>query len=126
MTMSEGMVSRGAISVQRGRLAVAVRLPWYRSLPISCLESIEVSIDGVPARVRSVRIPRFAGAIGDAGSSAATWDLRDALHVTLDVDGRPGLRALELHLAIRIPYIQVASGVPFVQRAVARTEEVVR
>jgi hypothetical protein len=29
-------------------LALEVRLPWYRSLPLSCVESIELSLNGRP------------------------------------------------------------------------------
>ena len=51
MTMTEGMVRPDALSARDGRLALAVHLPWYRSLPISCLESSRSSVDGVPAPV---------------------------------------------------------------------------
>ena len=126
MTMSEGMVRPDALSVRDGRLALALHLPWYRSLPISCLESVEVSVDGAPATVTSVRVPGFAGTVADAAGSDADWDLRDALEVSLDREGRPGTHALEVSLAVRIPYLQQAPGVALVQRAVARTEGTVR
>jgi len=127
MTMVEGMVRPDALSVQDGRLALAVHLPWYRSLPLSCLESVEVTVDGTPAPVRGVRVGSFDGTVADAADSEATWDLRDPLDVSLDASGRPGeTRALEVAVAVRIPYIQLAPGVALVQRAVARTEGTIR
>ena len=124
--MSEGMVRPDALSVREGRLALAVHLPWYRSLPISCLEAIEVSVDGAPAAVTAVRVPGFAGSVADAADSDADWDLRDALEVSLDREGLPGAHALDVTVAVRIPYLQTAPGVALVQRATARTEGTLR
>ena len=126
MTMVEGMVRPDALSVQEGRLALSIHLPWYRSLPVSCLESVEVSVDGTPAAVTGLRLPGFAGTVRDAGDSDVTWDLRDALDVSLDRTAPAGSHALEVAVAVRIPYIQLAPGVALVQRAVARTEGILR
>ena len=123
MTMSEGMLRPDALSLRNGRLALALHLPWYRSLPLSCLESVEVAVDGAPVAVRAVQVPGFSGTVAEAADSDATWDLRDALDVSLDTPGRPGEpRALEVNVAVRIPYLQVAPGIALVQRAVVRTE----
>jgi hypothetical protein len=125
--MTEDMVRPDALSVRDGRLAVAVHLPWYRSLPLSCLESVEVLVDGTPAVVRSVQVPGFSGTVAEASHSDATWDLRDVLDVSLDAPARiDDARSVEVHVAVRIPYLQVAPGVALVQRAVAHTEGTVR
>jgi hypothetical protein len=127
MTMTEGVVRPGALSVRDGRLVLAVHLPWYRSLPISCVESVEVAVDGAPMAIRSVGVPGFAGSVEDAASADAWWDLRDPLHVALDAAGAPGTQhAVEVTLAVRVPYIAQAPGVPLVQRAVVRTEATVQ
>ena len=110
-----------------GRLAVAVHLPWYRSLPVSCLESVDGRRRRRPApRSRAVTVPGFTGTVAEAAGSDADWDLRDTLDVALDRDGEPGVHALEVSVAVRIPYLQVAPGVALVQRAVARTEGTLR
>lgn len=125
--MTEGMVRPDALSAGDGRLAVAVHLPWYRSLPISCLESVRVTVDGVPAHVRSVGVDGFTGPVEDAAASDVVWDLRDALDVVLDHAARPGdVHAVEVDVAVRIPYIQQAPGVALVQRATARIEGALR
>ena len=127
MTMTEGTVRADALSEADGRLRLAVHLPWYRSLPVSCLESIEVSVDGTPADVRSVRLPDFDGAVSDAAISDAWWDIREPLVVSLDAPARSGdeLR-LEVGVSVRIPYIQQAPGVPLVQRTIFRRAGTVR
>ena len=127
MTMAEGMVRADALSVRDGRLALAVHLPWYRSLPISCLESVDVTVDGNAAAVRALHVPGFAGIVNEAGASDVAWDLRDPLDVSLDSAAQSGdTLQLEVTVAVRIPYIQQAPGVPLVQRTVVRTEGTVQ
>jgi hypothetical protein len=127
MTMTEGVVRPDALSVSDGRLTLAIHLPWYRSLPISCLEAVEVTVAGRDAPVRSVAVPGFAGSIADAASSDAWWDLRDSLSVSLSASADPGdVVPVEVGVAVRIPYLQQAPGVPLVQRVVVRSEATVR
>ena len=127
MTMTEGTVRPDGLTARDGGLSLAVHLPWYRSLPVSCLEQLEVRLDGTSARVRSVAVGGFSGTVADAADSDAWWDLRDAVDVALDVPGRAGdVHAIEVGLAVRIPYMQQAPGVPLVQRAAVRTEATVR
>jgi hypothetical protein len=127
MTMVEGTVRPDALSADEGRLSLAVHLPWYRSLPISCLEALDVRVYGAPGPVRSVAVGGFEGTVADAADSDAWWDLRDALDVSLDVPARAGdVLTVEVDVAVRIPYMQQAPGVPLVQRAAVRTEATVR
>jgi len=127
MTMTEGVLRPDSLTAADGRLVLAVHLPWYRSLPISCLDTVAVVVDGVPAPLRSVAVPGFSGSVADAAEADTWWDLRDPLEVSLDSPATSGdVRSVELDLAVRIPYIQQAPGVPLVQRAVVRTEGTVR
>ena len=127
MTMTEGTVRPDALSAVDGRLRLQVHLPWYRSLPVSCLEALEVRVDGAPAPVLAVAVGSFSGTVADAASAEAWWDLRDAVDVSLDAPARPGdAVTVEVDVAIRIPYMQQAPGVPLVQRAAVRTEATVR
>lgn len=123
MTMAEGVLRPDSLTAPDGRLSVAVHLPWYRSLPLSCLEAIHVRLDDVPVDVVSIAVPGFEGTTGDALDSDVDWDLRDALDVATDAPARSGQTArLEVALDVRIPYIQRAPGVPLVQRTVVQTE----
>ena len=127
MTMTEGTLRPDALSVRDGRLSLAVHLPWYRSLPLSCLESVDVTVDRSAVAVREVCVGGFAGPVADAAGWDAWWDLRDALEVALDAPAALGEHhEVQLDLAIRIPYIQQAPGVPLVQRATVRMEGTVR
>lgn len=127
MTMTEGVIRPDALSIRDGQLVLGIHLPWYRSLPVSCLESVEVAVDSAPVAVHLVHLPGFAGSVADAAYSEEWWDLRDPLDVVLDVPARPGdVLPLQVGVAVRIPYIQQAPGVPLVQRGVFRTEAIVR
>ncbi len=127
MTMAEGVLRPDSLSSLDGRLSLAVHLPWYRSLPISCLETVDVAVDGSPVPVVSIAVPGFTGSVADAADSDAAWDLRDCLDVALDAPAHPGTTArLDVTVAVRIPYIQQSPGVPLVQRTTVRTEAIVR
>lgn len=127
MTMAEDVVRPDALAASDGGLALTLHLPWYRSLPISCLEGIDVTVAGTAAPVVSVAIPGFTGSIADAAASEAWWDVRDPIEVTLAAEAPAGEPVpLEVRLAVRIPYLQQAPGVPLVQHAVVRTEATVR
>ena len=123
MTMTEGMVPDDAIRLRDGRLTVAVHLPWYRSLPLSCLESVAAAIDGTDVGVDKVAVPGFAGTVKGVATTDVWWDLRDALVVTLDRAACPGdVVRLSISVAVRIPYLQTAPGVPLLQRATVEKE----
>jgi hypothetical protein len=126
MTMTEDTIAD--LRVRDDHTVLSVRLPWYRSLPLSCVESVAVAIDGRPAPVLSVAIPGFTGTLADATQrDDLAWDLRDQLTVTLGAaTERCRTVAVDLDIAVRIPYIQQAPGVPLVQRAVTRTEATTR
>jgi hypothetical protein len=127
MTLTEGMVRSDALTEDEGRLQLAVHLPWYRSLPVSCLEAVDVTVDATPVGICSVRLPGFDGPVSDAADSDAWWDLREPLLLSLDAPARPGdVHRLEVGIAVRIPYIQQAPGVPLVQRTIFRRAGTVR
>lgn len=86
MTMAEGVLRDGCAVVEDGRLVVRVGLPWYRSLPLSCLESVDVRVDGRPVAVRAGTSGEWPArpAVPDDDSD---WDLRDPLEVVTDSSG---------------------------------------
>ena len=81
------------------RLELSVRLNWYRSLPLSCVERLEVRLDGEPVDV-SLELD------GD------WWRVRDSARVAGELAGDPGdgPHAVELLLGTRIPYLVGPDG----------------
>ena len=86
-----------------------IRLPWYRSFPLSCIKTIDVTIDGKA-------IPREALALGLygqvhtldalAGLSEVQWFVLDAANMSANCDQplQPGPHRVGLKMSMRIPY----------------------
>ncbi|HCJ5524751.1 TPA: hypothetical protein NUW91_001966 [Klebsiella pneumoniae] len=89
--------------------SLRLRLPWYRSLPISCIEKIELTIDGKPVRSDALTI-----SVGDvyhtleeaSRLSEVSWFVLDqaTAKFPVDPDLAPGPHDVALNLVLRIPY----------------------
>ncbi len=90
-----------------------VRFKWYRSLPLSCVEDLRVSVDGKaidPALLRFgingnvYRLEELAGLVEEE------WFIIDAAHLIVK---QPGLvkageqHQVEVAFGMRIPYIAI-------------------
>jgi hypothetical protein len=127
MTMIENTVRPDGLTAIDGQLALSVRLPWYRSLPLSCLESIDVSVDGRGAELVRLELAEFTGALPEAQDSEIWWDLREPLRALVQAPAEQGdVVACSVTLTVRIPYIQVADGRPYVQHATNHVTGVVQ
>jgi hypothetical protein len=91
-------------------LKLAMRLPWYRSLPFSVVEVAELSIDGEVVDLSSARI-EYDGAswpLSDNGEKVDTfWFVRDSAFLVLpDLTLEPGSEhQVTLNLFVSPPYI---------------------
>lgn len=90
-----------------------VRLPWYRALPLSCVERMDVSVDGQPVPVDDVTLT-----FGDVGPlklrelAALTdtyWYVLDSAKLSVKSDSarRPGSHEINLAFGLYIPYLPV-------------------
>lgn len=93
-----------------------LRLKWYRSLPVSCLENLKLSLDGQlvdPDRIRfevnghQYRLEELADKVEEF------WFVQDS--ATLSVAQSPKWRVGETHkidleFAMRAPYIPIGIG----------------
>lgn len=89
------------------RLELSVRLNWYRSLPLSCVERLEVALDGVPLEA-SLELDGGRWPVTELGAQDERWwHVRDAARVTAELDGRldDGQHVVELLIGSRIPYL---------------------
>lgn len=96
-----------------------VRLPWYRALPLSCVERIEVSVDGAPVPTDQIRF-----SLGDAGPLSigdfaeltdTWWYVLDSATLTVASEKAtvPGTHEVDLSMGLYIPYLPVG-GSPLV------------
>jgi Domain of unknown function (DUF6379) len=114
------VIADGSLRAVEGGFAFDVRLPWYRALPVACVEGLDVTIDGRQIPSEDLRI-EFNGetyALADLPPLHEDWwYVADAAPVTAPLAGElgGGEHELDVTIAVRIPYI-IESGVPLVMR----------
>lgn len=94
-----------------------LRLPWYRALPLSCVERMDVSVDGRPVPPDNVTIslgpdgPFLLEELADLTDTF--WYVLDSarLHVTSPAATEPGSHEIDLGFGLYIPYLPV-NGAP--------------
>jgi hypothetical protein len=99
---------RAAGACSNAGVALDIRLNWYRSLPLSCVEAVGLTIDGTAVssdrlelRLKDLQAP--VGALGDA--TDVWWRVTEsAALVARGEDLVAGPHEVELVLALRIPY----------------------
>jgi hypothetical protein len=117
--LTDQVIADGSLEADAKGFKFGLRMPWYRALPLSSLEDLEVSIDGQP-------ISRDDLQLSLAGKTYALaelpplhdewWYVADPIDVRAPGQALPaGDHELDVTIALRIPYI-VESGHPLVMR----------
>jgi hypothetical protein len=94
---------------------LTVRLNWYRSLPLSCVERLEVTVDGVRLDPEGTTL-ELDGVVHSpadlAGSEDRWWPVLSPARVRapLQAPSRNGDHGVELLLGTRIPYLVGPAG----------------
>lgn len=92
-----------------------IRLPWYRSLPLSTIEGYDLTVDGAKISPDNVTI-NVGGQHYSLAEAAqlpdAWWFVLDTLQTQVKVPAGAGLgdHQLELVLTLRIPYASPDRG----------------
>lgn len=122
MTLEAQVLGDDAVRAADTGYEVDLHLAWYRSLPLSCLEDIDLTIDG-----RTVSRDSLAVDVGDrrlglddlAELDQDWWFVQDALTVHVPAEtavGQGGEVDVDVVLATRIPYIIIGPETALVQR----------
>jgi Domain of unknown function (DUF6379) len=116
----EQVIADGSLRTVDGGFAFDVRLPWYRALPLACVEGLDVALDGhtVPSEELRIEFNGRAYALGELPPLHEDWwYVADAAPVTAPLPEPlgPGDHQLDVTIHVRIPYI-IESGVPLVMR----------
>lgn len=96
-------------------LRLAVRLNWYRALPLSCLERLEIELDGErldPGRI-TLDVGGRSFALAELAEQDETWwRVPEACRVSIALEpaARAGISTVELVLGTRIPYLVGPGG----------------
>ena len=116
----ERIIGEEGLSASPAGLRLAMRLPWYRSLPFSTVEIASVVVDGQPVDLSQARV-EYDGHSWSLGEMAeqinAFWFVRDSAFLVLP--GRNlavgGEHDVSLTVNVNPPYI------PGMKRANAQT-----
>jgi hypothetical protein len=86
-----------------------LRLPWYRSLPLSCVEGLEVELDGrrTPDEHLALRVNGHHHPVYELRQlHEVWWFVLDALELVVATSAEvdPGAHRVAVTLRLRIPY----------------------
>ncbi len=118
--LTDQVIRDGSLQATATGFRFDLRLPWYRALPLSCVEGLEVTLDGAaaPPEDLSIEVDGQTFALSDLPPlHDRAWYVTDAAHVTA-ARSKPAFNEqheLDVTIHVRIPYI-VESGVPLVMR----------
>jgi hypothetical protein len=103
------------LRVQDGQARLEVRCPWYRSMALSTVESLAVTVDGSAVSPDEVRleVDGHLHALAElAGLWQQNWFVQDTatLHVPVAPLGRTA--EVSVDLVLRIPYLSAGPGTP--------------
>jgi Domain of unknown function (DUF6379) len=118
--LTEQVIADGSLRSEADGFTFDLRMPWYRALPLSSLEGLDVTIDGQSVTSEELRVT-YGGttyALSDLPPLYDEWwYVADPAEVRAPkAGGLPaGEHELDVTIAVRIPYI-VESGHPLVMR----------
>lgn len=118
--LADQVVVDESLHVLEGGVRFAIRMPWYRALPLSCLEGLEVRLDGdvVEPHELALALAGRTYRLADLPPlHEEWWYVTDPLEVTVPrvLESANGEHELDVTVALRIPYI-VEAGNPLVMR----------
>ena len=122
VTLEAQVLGDKAVRAADGGYEVDLHLAWYRSLPLSCLEGIDLTINNETATRESLKV-----AVGDQQLGLDDlpelddewWFVQDALtvHVPSAAAAAQGEQVdVDVTLATRVPYIIIGPDTALVQR----------
>jgi hypothetical protein len=122
VTLEAQVLGDTAVRATDGGYEVDLHLAWYRSLPLSCLEGIDLTIDDVKSERSELRVKVAGKELGLDDLPPLDdewWFVQDALTVRVR-SGRPQPQGAQIEvdvvLATRIPYIIIGPDMALVQR----------
>jgi hypothetical protein len=122
VTLEAQVLGDKAVRATNDGYEVDLHLAWYRSLPLSCVEGIELMIDDVAVERSSVRVDVDGTELGlddMADLDAKWWFVQDPLTVRVpSAEPQPAGTQVDVDvvLATRIPYIIIGPNTALVQR----------
>ncbi len=120
MTREQLILRPDGVRAEPGGVAVEVRMPWYRSLPLSAISTIAITVDGQAVDPAATVIDVCGRSFRPAelhSHHELVWFIQDPATVHVQV---PNVKAGETHsigagIGLRLPYI-IIEGVGPLER----------
>jgi hypothetical protein len=103
-----------ALSSSANGATVRLSLPWIRSLPLSSVDSLQLSIDGNEVDSLTVALGDRRVAPADLERERGWWFLQDRLVLVCGRRLRPGSHDISVSFRLVIPYLQMGPDGPLV------------
>lgn len=109
-SVTNQVIGREPIRTEGELALVPVRVPWYRSLPLSSLEELTVAVDGrevTPDTLR-LRLGDEEYTLADlAERSDEFWFVQDTGWVPVPAEGLGAEASVAVTASLRIPYLMI-------------------
>lgn len=116
MPFAVSLIEENSLRTTTDGFEVKVRLNWYRSLPLSCIENIRLVIDGqeISVDALSFKVNDHSYPVKElADKSGEYWYVQDSGIVQAQFSGivaAGGSYHIEAEITIRAPYILIGPG----------------
>ena len=116
MPFAVDLIENNSLRATPGGFEIKVRLNWYRSLPLSCIENIRLSVDSedIAPEDISFGINTHSYPLKDmADLSGETWYVQDSAVLQVKESGKVAsgeTHTIEAEITLRAPYIMVGQG----------------
>jgi hypothetical protein len=116
MATHDTVLSKQSLTATSNGLSLAMTVPWYRSLWVSSVTSINVHVDGVevPQDKMSFRLNDKSWPMSEVPNQWETlWFMQDRAYLDMDL-GKAGVvgeeHEITFHIELRLPYMQIKPG----------------
>ena len=104
------LIDEGSLRAGASGIAFGIRLPWYRSLPLSVIEVAEVKVDGravPPSKLRLELNGRTFGLDELADQAGEWWYVLDSARIHVDAPQGEASTSHDVELTLNLfpPYI---------------------
>jgi hypothetical protein len=126
MATGDTVLTQDSLTRRPDGVAIALTVPWYRSLWLSSVSDVSVAIDGTPVPRDDLRV-ELGGRTYRVDELADQWDtlwfIQDRLVVVVPLAEPPAEGAdvdVEATVELRLPYMQIAPMTYVTNRATNR------
>ena len=116
MATHDTLLSKKSLAATANGMSLAMTVPWYRSLWVSSVTSIDVKVDGVevPQDKLTFRLNDQSWPMSEVPNQWETlWFMQDRAYLDMDLD-KPGVvgedHEITIHIEMRLPYMQIKPG----------------